>query len=247
MQRVKIDSLRIQSLNVTVNEGQSNMNILTEIEQFISSFNEKEEEDFSIDSIRVNFSKQHKLEQLKEVGNWHKISTNDKRIMAKLKKRLTDDEVTTAYQLESQNIYYYNTSTPPKYRTATMVIFGMKQYHKAPPRKELIEKILSILKSASNLDVCIDLNTKPNIEALKQHFDVKQYFTKDGIATDTHYINTPLIPMVEKIVIYDKAYKNGLKDVLTRLEAKVIIPNIRELALPLVELRDVVNIARGQL
>lgn len=223
------------------------MNILTEIEQFISSFNEKEEEDFSIDSIRVNFSKEYKLEQLKEVGNWHKISANDKRIMAKLKKRLTDDEVTTAYQLERESIYYYNSSTPPKYRKATLVIFGMKQYHKEPPSINIITKLLTILKDVSNIDVCIDLNIKPNIEALKKYFDVKQYFTKDGIATDTHYINTPLIPMVEKIVIYDKAYKNGLKGVLTRIEAKVIIPNIRELALPLVELRDVVNIAKGQL
>lgn len=223
------------------------MNILAELENFIAVFNQNQSEEFSIDSIRVNFSKEHKIERLKAIGNWHKISTNDKKIMVKLKQRLTDDEVTTAYQFEDENIYYYNTSTPPKYRNATLVIFGMKQYHKAPPKRELIEKILSIVKSVSNIDICIDLKIKPNIEALKQHFEVKRYFTKDGIATDTYYINTPLIGMgmIEKIVIYDKAYKNGLQGVLTRIEGKIIIPNLRELALPLADLRELVNIAKG--
>lgn len=224
------------------------MDILAEIEAYLESFNSAEIEEFSIDSIRITFSKQHKLEALHEIGIWHKINSRDKKIMAKLKKRLTVDEVTTAYQLKGQSIYYYNSSRPPKYREATMVIFGMKQYHKAPPTRELINKILSVVKSVSNIDVCIDLKVKPSIEALRQHFDVKQYFTSDGIPTETYYINTPLIGMgmIEKIVIYDKAYKNGLKGILTRIEAKIIIPNIRELALPLTELREFVYIAKGK-
>lgn len=224
------------------------MDILAELEAYLENFNSAENEEFSIDTIRIKFSKEYKLEALQKIGTWHKISSKDKKIMAKLKRRLTDDEVTTAYQLERQSIYYYNSSRPPKYREATMVIFGMKQYHKAPPARELINKILSVVKSVSNIDVCVDLEVKPNIEALRKHFDVKQYFTNEGIPTDTYYINTPLIGMgmIEKIVIYDKAYKNGLKGVLTRIEAKIIIPNIRELALPLTELRELVNIAKGK-
>ena len=222
------------------------MNPLSEIEAFINEFNQNSDEDFAIDSIRIEFQKQYKLEKLQEVGKWHKINAKDKKIMAKLKNRLTIDEVTTAFQLERENIYYYNSSTPPKYRQATLVIFGMKQYHKEPPKRELIIKLLSILKNVSNIDICLDLPYKPNIEALKKYFGVKRYFTKERVPTDTHYINNPLINMIEKITIYNKADKNSLDGVLWRIEAKVIIPNIKILALPLFELTEIINIARVQ-
>jgi len=52
--------------------------------------------------------------------------------------------------------------------------------------------------------------------------------------------------MIEKITIYDKAFKNSLDGVLWRIEAKVIIPNIKILALPLFELTEIINIARVQ-
>lgn len=221
------------------------MNILHELEDFINEFNQKNDEDFAIDSIRIQFQKQHKLESLKSIGGWNKINAKDKKIMSKLKKRLTVDEITTAYQLERENIYYYNSSTPPKYRHASLVIFGIKQYHKEPPKRDLITKLLSILKDVSDVDVCLDIKHRPNLEALKRVFDLKQYITQDGIFTDTHYINRPEIPMIEKITIYNKAVKNKLEGILWRIEAKIIIPNKKILALPLHELKEVVNIARG--
>ena len=225
------------------------MNILSELEDFINEFNQNNDEDFAIDSIRVEFQKQHKKEKLKQLGNWHKIHAQDKKIMAKLKKRLTDDEVTTAYQLERENIYYYNSSTPPKYNKATLVIFGMKQYHKSPPPYELINSLLNILsfgtsKINMNIDICSDTKDRPNIDALKRFFNLKQYITKEGVFTDTHYINRPEINMIEKIIIYNKQVKNNLAYMVWRIEAKVIIPNFRILALPLHELKEVIDIAR---
>ena len=225
------------------------MNILQELEDFINEFNQNNDEDFAIDSIRVEFQKQHKKEKLEQLGNWHKIHTKDKRIMAKLKKRLTADEVTTAYQLEKHNIYYYNSSTPPKYNKATLVIFGMMQYHKSPPPYELINRLLNILsfgtsKINMNIDICSDTKDRPNIEVLKRFFDLKRYITKEGVFTDTHYINRPEINMIEKIIIYNKQLKNSLAFMVWRIEAKVIIPNFRILALPLHELKEVTDIAR---
>jgi hypothetical protein len=228
------------------------MNILSELEDFINEFNQNNDEDFAIDTIRIEFQKQHKLNSINSLGNWHKIHAQDKKIMAKLKKRLTDDEVTTAYQLEKHNIYYYNSSTPPKYNKATLVIFGMKQYHKQPPPYEIINRLLNILsfgtsKIDMNIDICSDTKHRPNIEALKRFFDLKRYITKDGIFTDTHYINRPDIPMIEKIIIYNKQVKNNLAFIVWRIEAKVIIPNFRLLALPLHELKEVTDIAKGHL
>lgn len=217
------------------------MNILQELEDFINEFNQNEEMDFSIDTIRAEFSKEHKMEALKKIGTWKKLGMNSD-ILHKLKKRLTDDGVTSAYRLEDYPIYYYNMQDKPKYRKAEMVIFGMKQYHKDPPTKELIVKILSILKNVSSIDVCSDLPYKPNYEALGKYFILTPYWTKDGVLTDTRYINDTSVMMLEKIIVYNKSYKNSLPYNLWRIEAKISIPNIRMLALPLHDFKEIINI-----
>ncbi len=115
----------------------------------------------------------------------------------------------------------------------------------------LIDGLLNILsfgtsKIDMNIDICSDTKHHPNIEALKRFFDLKQYITKEGVFTDTHYINRPEISMIEKIIIYNKQVKNNLAFMVWRIEAKVIIPNFRILALPLHELKEVTNIAKGR-
>ncbi len=222
------------------------MNTLQELENFINEFNINNNEDFAIDSIRIDFSKQHKKENLEQLGNWKKINKNDKKIMNKLKKRLTLEEVTSAYQLENYNIYYYNSNKDkPKYRIATMVIFGLKQYHKAPPPQNIVTKILSILKNITNIDLCLDIKQKPNLELLKKHFELKRYFDKKIKAyTDTYYINDTNILMIDKITIYNKAIKNNLEGILYRIEATISIPNIRVLSLPLNEFKQITDLAK---
>ena len=221
------------------------MNILQELEDFIQEFNTLNDEDFSIDSIRVEFSKQHKLEALKEVGKWEKLKKNSP-LIPKLKKRLLFDEVTSAYRLENHNIYYYNSNIDaPKYRKAILVIFGLKQYHKDPPPKELISKLMQIMKDASSIDVCIDLPYKPNIKALKKHFTLTPFITSNGVVTGTEYINDTSTPMLDKIVLYNKAFKNKLQGTLWRIEATISIPNIKALMLPLYEFKQITDLAKG--
>ena len=133
-------------------KGNYTMNILQELENYINEFNQDNNENNSIDTIRIDFSKQHKKKSLEQLGRWKKINKNDKRIMDKLKRRLSVDEVISAYQLENHNIYYYNSNRDkPRYRIATMVIFGLKQYHKAPPPQNIVTKILSILKNIMHI------------------------------------------------------------------------------------------------
>ena len=222
------------------------MNILQELENYINEFNEDNNENNSIDTIRIDFSKQHKKKSLEQLGRWKKINKNDKRIMDKLKRRLAVDEVTSAYQLENHNIYYYNSNKDkPKYRVATMVIFGLKQYHKAPPPQNIVTKILSILKNITNIDLCFDMKQKPNLELLKKHFELKRYFDKKIKAyTDTYYINDTNILMIDKITIYNKAIKNNLEGILYRIEATISIPNIRVLSLPLNEFKQITDLAK---
>lgn len=218
--------------------------ILTDIEEFINDFNQNNEVTFAIDSIRVKFSKQHKLNSLKELGKWSKLKKNSD-ILHKLKRRLKDDEVTSVYRLDNHKIYYYNLQEPPKYRNAMMVIFGMEQYNKATPPKSIISKILSTLKNITNIDVCFDIGTKPNLNILKKVFTLTQYISKDGVFTDTYYINKTDIPMLDKVTIYNKAFKNNLGFDLWRFEAKISIPNCKYLALPLNEFKSIIDIARG--
>lgn len=224
------------------------MDILERLESFIEEFNECNSENFAIDTIRVEFSKRYKLEPLKDLGKWHKINAKDTKILSKLKKRLTADKITTAYQLDKENIYYYN-SKGKNYTIATMVIFGLKQYHKAPPNRNTTENILKILfkgknRSRINIDICSDITHKPNLQKIKSIFEVYQYTKQNGQFTDSYYINRPDITMIEKIIIYNKALKNNLRGILWRVEAKISIPNVKHLAIPLSDLKSFMNVAR---
>jgi hypothetical protein len=222
------------------------MNTLQEIESFINEFNQNNNEEFAIDSIRIEFQKQHKKQKLDELGKWRKISKNDKTIMDKLKKRLLDEEITSVMRLENYNIYYYNSNKDkPKYRTATMVIFGLKQYHKDPPPQQLVTKIISILKNISNIDLCLDLPYRANLERLKENYILKPYITNKGFVTDTNYINDTRALMIERVTIYNKSEKNELGYILWRLEATISIPNIKILALPLKEFKHITDLAKG--
>ena len=224
------------------------MNILQELENYINEFNQDNNENNSIDTIRIDFSKQHKKKSLEQLGRWKKINKNDKRIMDKLKRRLSVDEVTSAYQLENHNIYYYNSNRDkPRYRIATMVIFGLKQYHKAPPPAEIINSILNIMQSSVkrgrnllNIDICYDIKAIPNIEALKKFYYLTDY-KKQG---NTFYINSTNILSMDRICIYNKALKNGLDGILWRIEATISIPNYNYLALPINEFIEIISLAK---
>jgi len=220
------------------------MKILQELEDFIKEFNQENNVDFAIDSIRVEFSKQYKLEPLQELGEWKKLAKNSN-ILSKLKRRLTADEVTTVWRLEKHNIYYYNKrDETKKYRKAIMVIFGLKQYHTEPPPRTLVNQILTILKDVTNIDICLDVPYQPNLEKFKRNYFLDQYITPKGLKTDTHYINNPHIMGIEKVTIYNKGFKNSLNRILWRFEAKILIHNIKALALPLHEFKELIEKGR---
>lgn len=219
------------------------MDILNELEEFISDFNNTHSVGFAIDSIRTEFSKQHKLEELNQLGKWRKLKKNSN-ILSKLKKRLINNEITTAYQLEKHHIYFYNMQDAPKYRKAVLVIFGMKQYHQEAPPKEIIKKLLTIMKDVSNLDICLDVPYQPKITKYFKNYNLKQYITPKGVKTQTYYINDPNILGIEKIVIYNKGFKNALNRILWRFEAKMLLHNTKALSLPLYEFKQLIE--RGE-
>lgn len=229
-------------------------NTYQELINYIEDFNKNNQIEISIDTIRINFSKQHKLNDLQKIGNWKKLNKSDENIKRKLNKRLDIDEVASAYQLENYNIYYYNSNKDkPRYRNATLVIFGMKQYHKAPPPHHIVKFLVNMLtyknsKNDCNIDLCFDMKDKPNIDNLKKYFNLRQYIKPDtNKPTDTYYINDTGILMINKICIYNKALKNELQGILYRIEATISIPNLKVLQMPLNEFKQIIEIAKGEI
>ncbi|MCT7565832.1 hypothetical protein N5T96_05720 [Aliarcobacter butzleri] len=84
------------------------------------------------------------------------------------------------------------------------------------------------------------MKIKPNLTKLNNHFNLQRYKLED-----TYYINETNILMLDKITIYNKAIKNKLEGILWRIEALISIPNIKYLALPLYEFKEIIDIAKG--
>ncbi len=209
--------------------------VLENIEAIINS----DESSFYIDTIRVEFSKEYTINKLKEIGSWIKINPRDRQIYKKLTDRLAPDEVSNAYRLENHNIYYYN-KRDRKRRKAMMVIFGLKQYHKEPPPRDIIISIISILKNITSIDLCYDSAIKPDINKLIQ-LGGSQCFIDKSTPTSTYYINSPHIPSIERITVYDKQFKNNLIKPLWRFEAQISIINPKEPYIPLFELLEMID------
>lgn len=226
------------------------MSVYAELQNYINEFNKNNNCDLDIDSIRIEFSKEHKLKELKQIGEWKKLEKNSN-MLSKLKKRLAAKEVTSAYQLQEHDIYFYNSNKDkPKYRKAILVVFGMKQYHKEKAPINIVKKIVNIItnrssKNSSNIDICFDMNKEPKLSNLSAFFNLKQYVSNSGIKTDTYYINETYNKKIEKVCIYDKAFKNKLDFKVWRIEATINIPNLKSLDMPLYDFKNIIELAKG--
>ena len=217
------------------------MGIFSELKSYLKDF----DFDFEIDTIRIDFlsSKKSKLDS---IGRWNKIKPNHQ-LFLKLQKRYELKEITTVHQLQGYNIYYFN-SKKKDYKLSTLVMFGLYQYHKAPPPVEIVNSILSIMQSSIkrgrnllNIDICYDMKSIPDIAALKQFYYLTDYRNQGN----TFYINDTNIFTMEKVCIYNKALKNKLDGILYRIEATISIPNYNCLALPISDFIEIINIANG--
>jgi len=234
------------------------MDIVERLQKYIEEFNKNKSTRFDIDTIRIEFNKTHTLTKLNDLGEWRQLREHDY-TLKKIRKK-EGDTVTTAYELKGhENIYYYNLNDRPKYRKARLVIYGLKQYKRdmsiIPRWAKTTEILLLLANSATarhggiNVDVCHDTTTRPDVIALQGVFELDRYRQpKSGSLTDTYYIDRPDILGMERVVIYDKSYKDKLKATLYRIEATMGVYNIRALFLPLEEfLRDMITPMEGQL
>lgn len=214
--------------------------ILLSINEYIKSYNLTSVNEWNIDTIRINFSKQYKLERLKQIGSWHKIKSSSK-ISIKLKKMiLNKKEFKSIYQLNDKNIYYY-TVDDKQHRKAVLVIFGITQYNEDNTLRGFdmvtVDKLLHTLKNVDSVDLCIDFDTPPNKDVIYDLFKIED----TRVRFETIYINKTNILMCDKICIYNKQFKDNLIKPLYRFEATITIPNIKDLVIPLYELNNIIK------
>ena len=217
------------------------MSILSKLEEYLKEF----ELDFEIDTLRIDFIKSSKKDKLNSIGSWNKIKPTHQ-LFLKLQRRYEAKEITTVHQLENYNIYYFN-SKKKDYKLATLVMFGLYQYHKAPPPAEIINSILNIMQSSVkrgrnllNIDICFDMKSIPDIATLKQFYYLTDYRNQGN----SFYINDTQILSMDRVCIYNKALKNKLDGILWRIECTISIPNYNYLALPINEFIEIIKLAK---
>jgi hypothetical protein len=106
---------------------------------------------------------------------------------------------------------------------ALFEVYGLRQYNKTPPPKELIAELLSVINNVSSLDLCFDKDSPFNLDP----FCDEVYYH-----SDTTYLNNNEV--LSRVYFYDKAKKNNLNLSIYRAEAvATIAPKNKGNPLPL--------------
>ena len=211
----------------------TNVSILAEIENIINTAESK----IYIDTIRATFFKKaiiqkthKKIELLKSIARkygkkWQKLDKQTaKAIKIERRYEFRDYEIVNIYMLSNLPIFYATLkSSGNEPQKALFEIYGLRQYNKTPPPKELIAELLSVINNVSSLDLCFDRDSPFNLEA----------FCDEIISfKNTKYLKNN--DVLNRVYFYDKAKKNNLNLPIYRAEAVVSInPKSKDNPLPL--------------
>ena len=211
----------------------TNVDILAEVESIINPAESK----IYIDTIRATFYKKaitqkthKKIDLLKSVAQkygkkWQKLDKQTaKTVKIERRYEFRDYEIVNIYVLSDLPIFYATLkSSGNEPQKALFEVYGLRQYNKTPPPKELIAELLGVINNVSSLDLCFDKDSPFNLEAFK---DEVYYHS------DTAYLNNNEV--LSRVYFYDKAKKNNLNLPIYRAEAVVSInPKSKDNPLPL--------------
>jgi hypothetical protein len=198
------------------------MDILAELANIINTA----ESQIYIDTIRATFYKKaitqkthKKIDLLKSIAKaygkkWQKLDKQTaKAVKIERRHEFKGYEIVNIYALSDLPIFYATLKTsgnePQK---ALLEIYGLRQYHKAPPPKNLIGELLGVINNVSSLDLCFDKDSPFNLEAFKDEvtsFENTKYLKNNDTLT--------------RVYFYDKAKKNNLNLSIYRAEAVATI------------------------
>ena len=195
------------------------MDILAELANIINTA----ESQIYIDTIRATFYKKaitqkthKKIDLLKSIARkygkkWQKL---DKQTAKAVK----------IYMLSDLPIFYATLkSSGNEPQKALFEVYGLRQYNKTPPPKELVAELLGVINNISSLDLCFDKDSPFNLDPFCDeviNFENTKYLKNNDV--------------LARVYFYDKAKKNNLNLPIYRAEAVVSInPKSKDNPLPL--------------
>jgi len=152
------------------------MDILAELASIINPA----ESGIHIDTIRATFLKKAiiqktytKMELLNSIARkygkkWQKLDKQTaKAVKIERRYEFRDYEIVNIYMLSDLPIFYAtlkNAGNEPQ--KALFEVYGLRQYNKTPPPKELIAELLGVINNVSSLDLCFDKDSPFNLDPL---------------------------------------------------------------------------------
>jgi len=209
------------------------MDILAELTSIINTAESK----IYIDTIRATFYKKGitqktytKMELLNSIARkygkkWIKLDKQTaKAVKIERRHEFKGYEIVNIYVLSDLPIFYATLkSSGNEPQKALFEVYGLRQYNKTPPPKELIAELLGVINNVSSLDLCFDKDSPFNLEAFCDEvisFENTKYLKNNDVLT--------------RVYFYDKAKKNNLNLPIYRAEVVVSInPKSKDNPLPL--------------
>ena len=209
------------------------MDILAELATIINTA----ESQIYIDTIRATFYKKaithkthKKIDLLKSIARkygkkWQKLDKQTaKAVKIERRYEFRDYEIVNIYALSDLPIFYATLkSSGNEPQKALFEVYGLRQYNKTPPPKELIVELLGVVNNVSSLDLCFDKDSPFNLDPFCDeviNFENTKYLKNNDVLT--------------RVYFYDKAKKNNLNLPIYRAEAVVSInPKSKDNPLPL--------------
>lgn len=209
------------------------MDILAEVESIINPA----ESGIHIDTIRATFLKKAIIQKFhtkmklldliarKYGKKWLKLDKQTaKAVKIERRYEFKGYEIVNIYALSDLPIFYAtlkNAGNEPQ--KALFEVYGLRQYNKTPPPKELIAELLGVINNVSSLDLCFDKDSPFNLDPFCDEvisFENTKYLKNNDVLT--------------RVYFYDKAKKNNLNLPIYRAEAVVSInPKSKDNPLPL--------------
>ena len=198
------------------------MDILAKLTSIINTAESK----IYIDTIRATFYKKgitqkthKKIDLLESIAKaygkkWQKLDKQAAKAV-KIERRFEfrDYEIVNIYMLSDLPIFYATLkSSGNEPQKALFEVYGLRQYNKTPPPKELITELLGVINNVSSLDLCFDKDSP---------FDLDLFCDEVISFENTKYLKNN--DVLARVYFYDKAKKNNLNLPIYRAEAVVSI------------------------
>lgn len=193
-----------------------------------------------IDTIESYVRKETRLLKILSFFSFKKI-TSSSMISAHVKHRLQTKKngLTKGFEaIDAPFSFAILKDNRNDYRYAYFVAFGLASYKKelSDDAMQKLRRIFEICPPSS-LDICFDSQNTPDFEALALFGDITRVRN-----SQTRYLNAPNLYGIDRVIVYDKALKDGLAAPLWRIEFRCpVLQKLKHYEPPTDEMERVIS------